>query len=401
MRKLRWLGILKQSAVMSVQNIKSNKMRSFLTTLGIIIGVMAVIALVTIVQSVQTEVLNQFSEMGAGVLSVSAYGTPLKNGLSENDLEDIAALDNVKGIAPSISLTISASAGGEVVENVSVEGKNEVYFRNNDVIAYGRPLYAPDMDGDVNVCIADSDFCENLFLGENPIGKTVNLGGITYKIVGLSSSGDDIMSDMLRSSDGGSVIVPYKNAMSMSGVNVISSLQVYVDNTDFTDQVVDDLEALLDNVFNDADNSYWIMNFDSLLEMMDTMMGMLRGLLAGIASISLLVGGIGIMNMMLVSVTERTKEIGLRKALGAEPARIQAQFLIEAVFLSIIGGFIGLILGLVISVIAAYAMDITFYLSVSAIILGVGFSVLVGIIFGWAPARKASRLNPIDALRSE
>lgn len=402
MLKIKGLGVFKQSIAMSVKNIFSNKMRSFLTTLGIIIGVMSVIALVTIVQGVTDELLDSFSDMGAGVLSVTANGTALKRGLSENDMEGIAELENVKGVSPTISFNTSAVRNGQVCEDVSVKGKNEVYFRNNDVIAYGRPLYSSDMNGDVYVCVVDTSFAEAVFPGENPVGQMVNLGGRQYKVVGLET--DDaggLTSDMSQGSDGGSVIVPYKNAMKAGGLALVQSVEVYIDDVDATDAVQDSLENYLDKVFNNNDGSYWIMNLSSLLDTMDTMTSLLTALLTGIASISLLVGGIGIMNMMLVSVTERTKEIGLRKALGAEPSRIQAQFLIEAIILSLAGGFIGMLLGVGISAVAASLMDMTFRLSLTAIYLGVGFSAAVGIIFGWAPARKASRLNPIDALRSE
>lgn len=402
MLKIKGLGVFKQSVAMSVKNIFSNKMRSFLTTLGIIIGVMSVIALVTIVQGVTDELMDSFSDMGAGVLSVTANGTSLKRGLSENDMEGIAELENVKGVSPTISFNTSAVRNGQVCEDVSVKGKNEVYFTNNDVIAYGRPLYSSDMNGDVYVCVVDTSFAEAVFPGENPVGQMVNLGGRQYKIVGLETdNAGGLTSDMLQGSNGGSVIVPYKNAMKASGLALVQSVEVYIDDFEATEAVQASLEKYLDKVFNNNDGSYWIMNLSSLLDTMDTMTSLLTALLTGIASISLLVGGIGIMNMMLVSVTERTKEIGLRKALGAEPSRIQAQFLIEAIILSLAGGFIGMLLGVGISVVAASLMDMTFRLSLSAIYLGVGFSAAVGIIFGWTPARKASRLNPIDALRSE
>ena len=187
----------------------------------------------------------------------------------------------------------------------------------------------------------------------------------------------------------------------MNGRSSVNNLEVYIDNTDETDDLVDRLEAYLDNTFNNADNAYSLINMESLMKMMDTMYDMMTKLLAGIASISLMVGGIGIMNMMLVSVTERTREIGLRKALGAEPKIIQLQFLIESVILSLIGGIIGIIIGELLSYIALDAIGTDFAINVSAVTLGFGFSLAVGIIFGWAPARKASRLNPIDALRSE
>ena len=168
----------------------------------------------------------------------------------------------------------------------------------------------------------------------------------------------------------------------------------------FTDAVIDDVEAVLGQAFNYKADSFAVTNMESLLDMMHDMQNMMQTMLAGIASIALLVGGIGIMNMMLVSVTERTTEIGLRKALGAQPKRIQMQFLTEAIFLSLFGGIIGIVVGLLISLLVALAIDVGFAISLSAIALGVGFSVLVGVVFGLAPARKASRLNPIDALRS-
>ena len=157
---------------------------------------------------------------------------------------------------------------------------------------------------------------------------------------------------------------------------------------------------MLNAAFNYRDGAYRIINLDSLLDTMDTITGMMTTLLAGIASIALLVGGIGIMNMMLVSVSERTTEIGLRKALGARPRLIQIQFLMESVMLSLMGGFVGIVIGNVLSAVIAYFIDMTFTMSPGAIMLAFGFSASVGILFGWAPARKASRLNPIDALRS-
>ena len=166
------------------------------------------------------------------------------------------------------------------------------------------------------------------------------------------------------------------------------------------DETVEGVEAVLKSAFNYRDDTYTVINMESLLDTMDTMMGMMSTVLAGIASIALLVGGIGIMNMMLVSVTERTAEIGLRKALGARPFQIQMQFLIESFVLSMIGGLIGMIVGVAVSYVLVTAMGASFVLSTDAIALGVGFSAGVGIVFGWAPAKKASALNPIDALRN-
>ena len=171
-------------------------------------------------------------------------------------------------------------------------------------------------------------------------------------------------------------------------------------DSSLSSETVDNVKQLLDSAFNYRDSAYSIINLDSLLDTMNSITGMMTTMLAGIASIALLVGGIGIMNMMLVSVSERTTEIGLRKALGARPGLIQMQFLMESVMLSLMGGFIGILVGNLVSWMIAMALDITFQLNAGAITLAFVFSASVGILFGWAPARKASRLNPIDALRS-
>lgn len=395
------LGIIKQSIEMSFQNIRSNKMRSFLTTLGIIIGVTAVIALITIVKGVSDTVMGEFSALGAGKLIVSITGTSLKTGLSDSDINAILQVDNISGVSPTVSLSSSAARNG-LVEDVSVEGKNGTYFCNNNNIVAGRALTQAEMEGDVYTCVIDMDCAKTFFFGENPIGKTLRVDGYTYTVVGLEDGDADLTSSMMMTSeDGGIVKIPYRNALKMSGTATVNSLEIYVANTDFTDQVVNDVEKVLNQAFNDNDDSYMVLNMDSLLDTMKQMESMMTTMLAGIASIALLVGGIGIMNMMLVSVTERTKEIGLRKALGAEPIRIQLQFLIESVFLSLLGGVIGVVLGLLISYAAAILIDMDFIIQPGAIVLGVGFSAAIGIIFGWVPAKKASELNPIDALRSE
>lgn len=397
------LSIIKQSIKMSLQNIRSNKMRTFLTTLGIIIGVAAVIAMITIVNGVIDSVMGQFSSLGAGTLSVSITGSALKSGLTENDLQNIAELDNVAGISPSVSIHTTAARETEFLDNVSVEGKNEYYFQKDDIISYGRALTKSDIDNESYVCIIDQDLADNLFRGEDPLGQQVIVNGIRYTVIGLEGDDNSLMSAMavMGASTDGTIIIPYTNAMKMAGSNSITSLEVYIEDTNRTDELIDDVEAVLYKAFNENEDCYSTFSMDSLLDTMNQMMSTMTYMLAGIASIALLVGGIGIMNMMLVSVSERTKEIGLRKAMGATPGRIQLQFLLEAIVLSLMGGIVGVILGLLISFVGAQLLNTNFTISMSAIGLGVGFSAAVGIIFGWAPARKASRLNPIDALRSE
>ena len=397
------IGIIRQSVQLSWENIRSNKMRTLLTTLGIIIGVTAVISLITIVNGAISTVMDEFSSLGAGTLSVSITGTPLKSGLTENDLESLGELDNVAGLSPTISATGMAARNQDLLDAVSIQGKSEVYYEHNNLVTVGRAINRTDVEDQAYVCVIDQDIAENLFAGENPVGKTLTLNGATYTVIGLEGENSDLMASMsgFGTSSDGTVTIPYTTARKITGQKNISSLEIYIENTDYTDRLSDEVEGVLYQAFNQNEDSYFVFAMDSLLDTMNEMMSMLTYMLAGIASIALLVGGIGIMNMMLVSVSERKQEIGLRKAMGATPGRIQMQFLLESVVLSLIGGIIGVILGLLISVAAAALMDTDFVFSVSAVALGVGFSTAVGIIFGWAPARKASRLSPIDALRSE
>jgi len=394
--------MLKESLRMSIANIRGNKMRSFLTILGIIIGVMAIITLITVMQSAQGEMSAQFESLGTGMVSVSVSGTPLKRGLTETDVKTIIELENVSGMSPSMSTTLSVVYGGAIQEDVAIQGKGFAYFRREtDAIQRGRPLLPVDQELKSRVCAIDANLAQALFSGEDPLYKTLLVNGVRFTIVGmLKDSESNVMSQISGRTDDGKIIMPYTTYMRLFGLKDISSLDVYITDSDHTTETVDVLKQLLDGAFNYKDNSYRVINMESLLDVMNTMMGLMTSLLTGIASIALLVGGIGIMNMMLVSVTERTNEIGLRKALGARPSSIQIQFLFESVLLSLLGGFIGMLLGIATSMFLASLMDISFVLSSSAIGLGVGFSLLVGVVFGWAPARKASNLNPIDALRS-
>ena len=392
--------MLHECVKMSLANILGNRARSFLTVLGILIGVAAVIALITTVNGFSGSLSNSFSSMGAGTLTVTVSGSDLKSGLTTEDLAGLTELDAVEGVTPSVALSARISRGGSYKTNVSVSGKNSYYFRRNeDIVTRGRVLNIADEDYMTFVCLISPDMVEEFFYGVDPIGESLYIGGIPFTVVGLmSEDADSSISGMMSGSP--DILIPYTTAMKLNSVNVVTSFTVYLADGWNSERGTEALESALDALFSYEEDCYEIMDMSSIEDTMESMLNMVSALLAGIASIALVVGGIGIMNMMLTTVTERTTEIGLKKALGAIPWQIQAQFLIESFLLSIIGGGAGIVLGLLLSMILSKVMGTGFVISTFAIFLGAGFSAAVGIIFGWAPARKASKLNPIDALRS-
>ena len=386
---------------MSLSNIRSAKIRSFLTVLGILIGVMAVIALITTINGVTGSISDSFLSMGAGTLTVSVTGSDLKSGLSAEDLAELAALEQVEGITPTVSINNARiSRGGSYENRITVGGRNAYYFLSNpDVVKRGRALNIIDEDNMSYVCLINDEMVETFFYGVDPLGKNLYVNGLPFLVVGLfDASGTESIASIFMGSP--SLLIPYTTAMKLNSVNVVTAFTVYMADGVTSSEASDAVEAAMDAMFSFEEDCFTVTTMDAIEDTMETMMGMMTTLLAGIASIALVVGGIGIMNMMLTTVTERTVEIGLKKALGAMPWQIQVQFLIESFLLSLIGGILGILLGLTLSLILSNVMGTAFRISWDAILLGFGFSAAIGIIFGWTPARKASRLNPIDALRS-
>ncbi|MBQ8093315.1 MAG: ABC transporter permease [Clostridia bacterium] len=386
-----------ESCAMAIENIMQNRLRSFLTILGIMIGVTAVISLITTISGVSNSISSSFTSMGAGSLTLTATGSDLKEGLDDDDFTRILALEHVRGLTPNVSVSCTVTSGKTSETSITATGTNAYYFSvHENSLKSGRKINSIDTENMARVCLINKDLVESFFYGVSPIGQTLYLNRLQFTVIGIFESDSSVASLLSGSAK---ILMPYSTALKMNNASLVNNLTIYMDSANASDEVEEELGTLLDEIFSYEDDTYTITTMDSIEETMNTMMSMMSALLGGIASIALVVGGIGIMNMMLTSVTERTVEIGLKKAIGAEPGQIQIQFLIESFLLSMIGGLCGVALGIGLSALMCHLMGTNFVISYGAILLGVGFSAAVGIIFGWSPARKASKLSPIDALR--
>ena len=380
---------------MALASLLHNKMRTFLTVLGVIIGIMSIISLMTLVQGATDMVGDQLVSAGANKLTVSTFGDQSKAGLTEKDLLAFEVIDNVDYVSANVSAKLTASTAEHSVNNVVVKGIDGNYFRGaSDVLLEGRLIYPLDIENQTTVGVISSGLAEKLFGEMSPLGHTVKVNGISFTIVGVIDS----MNPSVGFND--TVLMPRTTASNALNLGLIRTMDVFLLDTEISSETQSLVEDELFTIFNENKNAYSVFDMQVFMDMFGQIMGTMNQLLVGIAAISLLVGGIGIMNMMLVSVSERTNEIGLRKALGAKPHSILLQFVMESIFISMLGGIIGTILGIVGSFAAGAILNVTPTVTVGVVALAFGFSAMVGLVFGIVPARRASKLNPIDALRS-
>ena len=401
----------KESFLMAWASLIANKMRSILTMLGIIIGVAAVIALVSIGNGVKQDIQNSISSLGSNLLMVMP-GAPRTPGvrpsagsmksLKVSDYEAISKLDGVKAASPMTN-------GSYVViyQNknwtTSVSGVSYNYLDvNNWSMKSGRFLSEKNVQNRERVAVVGKTVVKNLFGDEDPVGAEIRVKNIPFRIIGvLNSKGSGAMGN----DQDDMVIIPYTTAMErVEGVDYLRMIYVTGKDENGIDRLQSDIENLLRVRHGIKDTNlddFNIQNMNSIMETMEETTGTLTLFLGAVAAISLVVGGIGIMNIMLVSVTERTREIGVRKALGATYSVIVTQFLIEAVVISLMGGIIGIALGIGASKLIGMASGMSTVISVPTIVMSFAFSMAIGLIFGIYPARKAAKLNPIDALHYE
>lgn len=386
---------------MALSSIINNKVRSLLTMLGIIIGIAAVIILVSVMNGLTSEITNVFSEFGTTSLTTTVTPRSNKEVKPDELYEFVDQYPELySGMSPNVSLSgqIKTPDSGDDTLTGSATGVSEDYYDIQKLkLSFGRFISYEDCENASKVAVIGSYQALYFYgLSSKALGETIRINGTPYTIIGVMEE----EADSEESSSDDVIYIPYTTALDESGTNIIS---MYTVNA-ASDEVVDEAKSVLENfllgIVGDSDY-FSVTSMKAIIDEMMSMMDKMEMVLVAIAGISLLVGGIGIMNIMLVSVSERTREIGIRKSLGAKHKHIMMQFVMESGVVSCIGGIIGIIIGASLSYLSGRLLDMDVSPSLGAVALAFGVSVGIGIIFGFLPARKAAKLNPIDALRSD
>ena len=389
------------SLKMALRSISSNKMRAALTMLGIIIGVMALVVLVSLVSGATSSVTDAVSSLGSSMLTVTIEddkGYPVTLDTLNEWMEE----DGIGLIAPQISDSLTAS-GREGSGSLTVYGTTPAYYEIQGLqLSMGRWLKNTDVDNSSYVCVLNETAAEELIGYVDCVGEAVTIGSVKYTIAGVLS--DDKESLTAAFSSGSMVAyLPYTSLVKLSSTALaeISTFYVSAEDGSTVEMAESTMTQILMGRFDEDEDAFEISSQDVLEETMSSITSILTILLGGIAAISLVVGGIGIMNIMLVTVTERTREIGIRKAIGASRGTILMQFLMEAVVLCMMGCGLGIFLSWSILQVVntvVVSLDMAFHLNGSVVLVAVGFCFVIGIVFGLYPANKAAKMKPIDAL---
>jgi len=385
---------------LALGSIMSNKLRSFLTMLGIIIGVGAVIILVSIMDGVTGQITDAFESFGMNNITVSITSRGSTRYVEPDDMYEIIDEnpDLFSYCSPKVSLNATVkSKNSSDSEMASVTGSDETYDKINELeTEQGRFLQYVDISKMMKVCVIGTYYEQEFFGRGKALGETLKINGEPFVVVGILKE----QADSSENSSDQCIYIPYTVASKINWNSSIGSYSVTMTDANRLDEAKIVLERRLTEILGSSD-FFAIIATQEILDELNTIIGTMKMALVCIAGISLLVGGIGIMNIMLVTVTERTKEIGIRKSLGAKKKNILAQFVVEAATVSGVGGILGIIFGTVLSLVAGKLLGITIIPSLFAVVLAFSVSVAIGIIFGLLPAKNAATLNPIDALRFE
>lgn len=388
-----------QSFMMAIKSLSKSKMRAFLTMLGIIIGIGSVIIIVSLGQGMANMMNETFETFGTNIINVSITGRGSTRSVSVDDMYQLVK-DNpeyLDEVSPNVTLSLGVTYGSNSVESTTITGCNEQYINMKGYdLSNGRFIEYVDTIKRLKVCTIGSYIANELFGKANPVGNKIKINGNYYTIVGVLEE----VADSKEGTSDDAIYIPYTNAAKMQRNARISSYIFTIQNENEADLSRTVIENKLYSVF-ESDDYYKVISMSEMLDTVNELMGTVMLVLEAIAAISLLVGGIGIMNIMLVSVTERTREIGIRKSLGAKYKDIMSQFVIEAATTSAVGGVLGIAMGMSLASIAGNLVDIKAVPTVESVMTAFLVSLAIGVLFGFLPARKAAKLNPIDALHSD
>ncbi|MGX9462834.1 ABC transporter permease [Shewanella sp. A14] len=401
--------MLWNAVLLAMREIRRNVMRSFLTILGIVIGVAAVIIMVTIGGGATLQVTEQVASLGSNLLLVSPgqrMGMGQRSSASAFRLDDAEAIsrdiNNISAVAPSSSQGTTVVYGNENWSTSIMGSTNQFFVAGNWIFKSGRSFTQSELRAGKAICVIGETVHKQLFGEQNPLGQKIRIEKFTCEVIGLlNAKGQSTMG----SDQDDLVVLPLRTFQRrLAGNQDIKLIQISVNEGESTQKVKQAIIQLLRerrHIASNEEDDFTVMDMKEISNMLSGITKVLTTLLGAVAAVSLLVGGIGIMNIMLVSVTERTREIGIRLAIGAMEREVLLQFLVEAVMLSSLGGIVGIILALIGSVSLANLMNVPFVFNLGIILISFLFSAAVGVIFGYFPARKAAQLDPIEALRHE
>lgn len=387
----------KMAVKVALKNIRTNKMRTFLTMLGIIIGVSAVIILVSVAQGTTENITKRIESLGTNLLSISIRGRGTEDSISMEEIEKLKNKKGIDSVAPVVNGNVTVKYETETMD-VTLEGVDQNYSNvRNHHSEYGRAINPIDVEYRQKIVLLGSEVKNELFGDANPIGEKIQINGNDFKVVGvLEEKGSS-----LGGNNDEKILIPISTAQRFLRTTGIRNIYIQATSADIVEDVQVEVENFLLKKFNNDEDAYRVFNQAEMLSTMGEVTNNMTMMLGGIAAISLLVGGIGIMNIMLVSVTERTREIGIRKAIGAKRKDILIQFLLESAVISGLGGLIGVLLGIGGSDLITRFFSLNTKISPFILIISYSFSIIVGMFFGIYPASKASKLKPVDALRFE